>query len=41
MTGVPGNESKTRGQKTAGAIVAPMIFGFIAYVILKNILGCH
>lgn len=39
MVGLPGNEPKTRGQKIAGIIMALAIFGFIVYVILKNVLG--
>ncbi len=37
MVGIPGNSPKTRGQKIAGLIMSVVVFGFIAYVVLKNI----
>jgi len=39
MAGIPGNYPRTRGQKIAGIVGAAIVFGFIAYVILKSIFG--
>jgi hypothetical protein len=37
MVGIPGNAPKTRGQRIAGVIGAVVVFGFIGYVIVKNV----
>ena len=37
MVGIPGSPPTTRGQKIASVIGATFIFGFIVYVLLRNL----
>jgi hypothetical protein len=37
MVGMPGSPPTTRRQKIAAVVGATLIFGFIAYVLLRNL----